>query len=271
MSEYVLGPSERTPPPAGPHNMPPPRVFGWQHLLYLVVVIAVGAAIFLLVRKKYAKNDRALSLIFRVCGVILLFFVTINRVSEIFRLHGWYYIFPNSFCGLGSFVLAFALIFGKKDNIVLHFIAYLTMFGGIVNLIYPYYVGQHRLFFYPSTISGLLHHTMCVFIFVLMVYTGYMKPDIKKWYAIPLGLSTFMTVGVFELSMFLPLDPMYDAMNIIVAIVPDTILTWWFVGLGFVLAYAVFMVAWHFANKARNARKQEAAASTLERAADKKM
>ena len=98
-----------------------------------------------------------------------------------------------------------------------------------------------------------------------------MKPDIKKWYAIPLGLSTFMTVGVFELSMFLPLDPMYDAMNIIVAIVPDTILTWWFVGLGFVLAYAVFMVAWHFANKARNARKQEAAVSTLERADDKKM
>ena len=111
MSEYVLGPSEGTPPPAGPHNMPPPRVFGWQHLLYLVVVIAVGAAIFLLVRKKYAKNDRALSLIFRVCGVILLFFVTINRVSEIFRLHGWYYIFPNSFCGLGSFVLAFAETF----------------------------------------------------------------------------------------------------------------------------------------------------------------
>ncbi len=101
MTEYVLGPSEGTPPPAGPHNMPPPRVFGWQHLLYLVVVIAVGAAIFLLVRKKYAKNDRALSSIFRVCGVILLFFVTINRVSEIFRLHGWYYIFPNSFCGMG--------------------------------------------------------------------------------------------------------------------------------------------------------------------------
>ena len=181
MSEYVLGPSEGTPPPAGPHNMPPPRVFGWQHLLYLVVVIAVGAAIFLLVRKKYAKNDRALSLIFRVCGVILLFFVTINRVSEIFRLHGWYYIFPNSFCGLGSFVLAFALIFGKKDNIVLHFIAYLTMFGGIVNLIYPYYVGQHRLFFYPSTISGLLHHTMCVFIFVLMAvsYTHMTLPTIR--------------------------------------------------------------------------------------------
>lgn len=271
MSEYVPGPSEGTPPPAGPHNLPPPRVFGWQHLLYLVVVIAVGAAIFLIVRKKYTKNERALSRIFRVLGCFLLFWIAVNRISEIFRLHGWYYIFPNTFCGLGSFVLAFALIFGKKDNIVLHFIAYLTMFGGIVNLIYPYYVGQHHLFFYPSTISGLLHHTICVLIFVLMVYTGYMKPDIKKWYAIPLGLSTFMTAGVFELTVFLPLDPMYDAMNIIVAIVPDTILTWWFVGLGFMLAYVIFMVVWHFADRARNARKEDEVALTRERAADKKL
>lgn len=113
MSEYVLGPSEGTPPPAGPHNMPPPRV-SVGSIYCILSSSSPSAPRFLLVRKKYAKNDRALSLIFRVCGVILLFFVTINRVSEIFRLHGWYYIFPNSFCGLGSFVLAFALIFGKK-------------------------------------------------------------------------------------------------------------------------------------------------------------
>ena len=86
-----------------------------------------------------------------------------------------------------------------------------------------------------------------------------------------MGLSTFMTAGVFELTVFLPLDPMYDAMNIIVAIVPDTILTWWFVGLGFMLAYVIFMVVWHFADRARNARKEDAVALTRERAADKKL
>lgn len=228
----------------------PPQVFGWQHLLYLGVVAAIAIAAFWLIAKKYSKNEKALQYIFRGLGLLLCLFVTLNRFGEVQRLRGWHYLVPNTFCGLGSFVFAGALIFGKKDNIVLHFIAYLTMFGGIVNLIYPYYVGQHPMFFYLSTISGLLHHTLCVFIFVLLVYTGYMKPDPKKWYAVPLGLSVFMTAGVFELAMFMPIDPTYDAMNIVVAIVPKTILTWWFVGLGFLLAYALFMTAHHFAIRA---------------------
>lgn len=234
----------------------PPRVFGWQHLIYLAAAIAVGVAIFLIVRKKYAKNERAMNRIFKGFGIVLLISIILNRIGEVMRLHGWIYIFPNTFCGLGSFVLAFALIFGKRDNIVLHFIAYLAVFGGIVNLIYPYYVGQHRMFFYLSTFTSLLHHTLCVMIFILMVYTGYLKPNPKKWYAIPLGLCAFMTCGIFELTIFMPIDAAYDAMNIVVAIVPKTILTWWFVGIGFMLAYTAFLLVHHFVVKFKNMHRR---------------
>ena len=73
-----------------------------------------------------------------------------NRLSQVFRYENvrWHLIIPDSYCGMTSLVLALAVLFGKKDNNVYHFVWLLGLFGGISTVIYATFVSQNSSFFY---------------------------------------------------------------------------------------------------------------------------
>jgi hypothetical protein len=138
----------------------PAQLFGIEHITYIVISTILGSLLIILA-KKYAKNEKTINIILKVVALLLFIAIMTNRLSQVFRYDEvrWYCIIPDSYCGMTSLVLALAVIFGKKDNNVLHFVWLLGLFGGISTVIYATFVDQGPTIFYLPTISGLLHHS----------------------------------------------------------------------------------------------------------------
>jgi hypothetical protein len=134
-------------------------------------------------------------------------------------------VIPNTFCGLTSLLFALAAIFFKRGNITFHYLVYMSIWGCTLTMFYPDFIGQADSIFYPLTISGLLHHSVSLYLSVLMIVTGFFKPTIHKFYIFPIGLAFYMSYGVF-LQDCLGLQAMY----INEPLIEGTIFTWYFVG-----------------------------------------
>jgi len=132
-----------------------------------------------------------------------------------------------------------ALIFKKNSNIF-HCLVYCGLLGGTLTLAYPDFIGQSDSIWYPMTISGLVHHTVMLFLGILMIRTGYMKPELKKWYILPIGLSFYMSFGLFLIT-YLGYN---DAIQIYTPVLEDTPLDWLVLGVLFMSLVALFQILW---------------------------
>lgn len=216
-----------------------PKVFGISHILYLLVSIVIGVLLILFVKKR-VKTERGLNLTIKILGGLLLVSLLANRFSVSIQSDGFKYFLPASYCGLSSIALGLISIFMKKDNKLLHTVGYTGLLGGIMTLIYPDFIGQGSTIFYPMTITGLLHHTITVYIVVLMLMTGYIKPDLKKWHILPIGLSFYVMYGVFLVHVIGYEDSMY----IVKPILDGTIFYWYVIGIIFLIAHFLFLYVW---------------------------
>lgn len=124
------------------------RVFGTVHLIYLAITFPLSV-IGLLLAKKFAKTEKSQSIILKSLGALLLIWITINRISQVYRYSDvrWEQIIPDSFCGMTSLVLALAVLFGKKDNGVYHFTWFLGLVGGLITVFNPTFLSQGPSFF----------------------------------------------------------------------------------------------------------------------------
>ncbi len=201
-----------------------PKVFGWQHLIYLAIYLVLSAlGIFLFIRK--AKEERVQNLVIKALGGVLVLLIIWNRISSaVFKENAWRLI-PDSICGVMSLGLGISAIFCKRDSVFFHYFCYIGLFGGFVNVVYPYYVSQDENFMLPATISGLLHHGVALDLSILMILCGYFRPSVKKFFAFPLGLCFNLVYGIFLIDA-LGFD---NAMNIFSPLVPNTFLTWYIV------------------------------------------
>lgn len=178
-------------------------VYGIGHIVYLAVVAAafVTGIYFL---RKYRKNEKFCTVLLKVSAAALLAAITVNRISVttynvLVKKNGdsWWTLLPHTFCALASLVLSLTVLFGKKDCCVLHCIAYLGFLGGTITMFYPDFL-ESQTFFDIRSITGLLHHTIMVWVVVVCVATGHLRPSLRKWYYYPLGLSVIMSIGLFE-------------------------------------------------------------------------
>lgn len=220
-----------------------PEVFGWQHLTYLGVYFALTITSLILV-KMFVKNEKTLNIIFKSLAIALLLAVSWNRITICLRTKNAIDFIPNTFCGLSSFMVAISVLIGKRNCGFFHFVCYLGFIGGLLTLIYPDFIGQNQSFFYPATISGLIHHSIMFYIILLMFITKYFVPTLKKWYWLPLGLCCVMTYGQFLISAL----GFGSAMYITEPLLKGTIFTWWFTGLLVILVSVVTMCAFDYFN-----------------------
>ena len=81
------------------------RVFGTVHLIYLAITVPLSV-IGLLLAKKFAKTEKAQSVVLKSLGGLLLIWIIINRLSQVYRYSDvrWEQIIPDSFCGMTSLV-----------------------------------------------------------------------------------------------------------------------------------------------------------------------
>ena len=216
-----------------------PEVFGVEHILY-VIITTILSITGLLFARKYAKNEKAQTIILKILAVLLFASVMTNRVSQVFRYGTirWYCIIPDSFCAMTSLVLSLAVLFGKKDNVVYHFTWLLGLFGGISTVIYPTFVSQDVSFFYIPTITGLLHHSFCAIMVVALLLFKQIDITYKKWYCTLFGFTCYLTLGAFLMHTF----NLSDAFHIAEPLLPGTSLTAWVMAPIYAVAYAIILL-----------------------------
>lgn len=215
------------------------RVFGTVHLIYLAITAPLSV-IGLLLAKKYARTEKAQSIVLKSLGVLLLIWILLNRLSQVYRYSDarWEQIIPDSFCGMTSLVLALAVLFGKKDNCVYHFTWFLGLVGGLITVLNPTFLDQGPSVFYLPTISGLLHHSLALVVVGALLIFGHIQITYKKWYCTFFGFTAYLTLGAFQMSVF----GFADSFHIVEPILSGTPLTAWVmaplyaVGYGIVLA-----------------------------------
>lgn len=223
-----------------------PQLFGIEHILYIIISTALcGGA--LILAKRYAKTEKMQNVFLKLLAALLLIAILTNRLSQVFRYDTvrWYQIIPDSFCGMTSLVLSLGVLFGKRDNAVLHFTWLLGLFGGISTVIYATFVGQSSSIFYLPTISGLLHHSFSATLVIALLMFKQIDITYKKWYCTIFGFTAYLTVGAFLMHTF----NLSDAFHIAEPLLSGTNLTAWVMAPMYLGAYALILLCIELARK----------------------
>lgn len=213
-------------------------VFGTVHLIYLLITFPLSFIV-LFLGKKYAKTERSQNIFLKVLAGLLLIWIIINRLSQVYRygLVRWEQIIPDSFCGMTSLILALAVLFGKKDNAVYHFVWFLGLLGALVTVVNPTFLDQGPSIFYLPTISGLLHHSLALVMIAALLLFGQVHITYKKWYCTFFGFTFYLSVGAFQMSVL----GFPDAYHIAEPILSDTPLTAWVMAPLYAVGYGLVL------------------------------
>lgn len=223
-----------------------PQLFGIEHILYIIISTIVGGGI-VFCAKRYCKDEKSQGVVIKALALALFISILANRLSQVFRYDTvrWYCIIPDSFCGMTSLVLSLGVLFGKKNNAVLHFTWLLGLFGGVSTVIYATFVDQNESFFYLPTISGLLHHSFSATLVIALLMFKQIDITYKKWYCTVFGFTAYLTVGAFLMHTF----KLSDAFHIAEPLLSDTPLTAWVMAPMYLGAYAIILFIIELARK----------------------
>ena len=232
-----------------------PKIFGWEQWLHSAVVIVL-TIIGIFLSKKYIKTEKSKIKLLKILALVLLITILTNRISICLKHDpvSFTYLIPDSFCGMSSLVLALAVLLGKKDNPVLHFVWFISLLGGLITFVYPDFIGQNPSIFYIPTISGLLHHSLSIVLNIFIFMYGYIKVTYKKWYCTLFGFTTYFTIGAFQMSVF----GFSDAFHIVEPMLSGTNLTAWVVAPIYIIGYSVIILIIELVRK----RKKQASKTT---------
>ena len=217
----------------------PAELYGIEHFTYIgITAVILGVGLFCV--KKYAKTEKAQTIVLKGLAVALFIAIMTNRLSQVFRYEtvNWRDIIPDSYCGLTSLVLALAVLFGKKDNDAYHFLWILALFGGISTVVYPAFIGQGPTIFYLPTISGLLHHSLSATLAIALLLFKQINITYKKWYCTLFGFTCYLTLGAFQIGCL----GLSDAFHIYTPLISDTPLTTWVMAPMYAVCYALLLL-----------------------------
>ena len=225
------------------------KIWGWEHIVYLVVFFTL-ATIGLICAKKFAKTERSQNIVIKIMGVILFLSIFASRLS--ITLCGsnpkWHHMLPNQFCGMSSLVLSLAVIFGKKNNNVYHFVWFLALLGGTITMAYPDFLPQNPSFFYPPTITGMLHHSLAIVMVIMLLMFNQIEITYKKWYCTLFGFTSYFTFGAFLIGAL----GYGDAFHIKRPILSGTPLNAWVMAPIYIVLYGVIVLIVELVRRKKN-------------------
>ena len=142
-------------------KMETPTPYGWFHLMFIGIIIAVALTLCIFFRNCTDKTFRRIVFIFWIVIVLLEIYKEINftfQVSdgEIVTEYQWY-IFPFQFCSTPFYVLPFIVFLkdGKLRDAFISFTAIFVLVAGLAVMIYPndVFVGTIGI-----NIQTMVHH-----------------------------------------------------------------------------------------------------------------
>ena len=214
------------------------NVFGGVHILYLAITLPLSA-IGLICAKRFAKTEKSQTIVLKSIALLLLAWIVINRLSQVFRYGNvrWEQIIPDSYCGMTSLVLSLAVLFGRKDNAVYQFTWSLGLVGAWITILYPTFLDQGPSVFYLPTISGLLHHSLTLVMIAALFLFRQIHVTYKRWYCTLFGFTSYLTVGAFQMAVF----GFQDSFHIAQPLLDGTPLTTWVVAPIYAVAYGAVL------------------------------
>lgn len=230
------------------------NLYGSVHIIYLVITLSLSA-VGLFFAKKYAKTERSQKIILKSIAAMLFIWILINRLSQVYRYEDvrWELIIPDSFCGMTSLVLSLAVLFGKKDNPVYHFVWTLGIVGPLITIFYPTFLDQGPSVFYLPTISGLLHHSIALTLVIALFLFDQIHVTYKKWYCTLFGFTAYLTVGAFQMAVF----GLSDSFHIVEPMLDGTPLTAWGVAPIYAVGYAAVLFAFELFRKLKKQKAEK--------------
>ena len=225
------------------------NVFGGVHIIYLVITLSLSF-LGLFFAKKYAKSQKSQTIIIKSVAGLLFISILVNRLSQVFRygLVRWEQIIPDSFCGMTSLVLSLAVLFGKRDNPVYHFVWALGLVGSIITIFYPTFLNQGPSIFYLPTISGLIHHSVTLVMVAFLFLFKQIEVTYKKWYCTIFGFTAYLTVGAFQMAVF----GFNDSFHIVEPMLSGTPLTAWVIAPIYLSCYALVLFIFEIVKRRKN-------------------
>ena len=115
--------------------------------------------------KLYAKSEKSKIITVKVIAGVLLALILWNRIAIAVSDKNWLKLIPDTFCGMSSLVLSLAVLLGKKDNNVLHFVFYIAFVGDILTIIYPDFVDQDPSFLSKYNFWTIAPHCRSIFVY----------------------------------------------------------------------------------------------------------
>ena len=142
-------------------QMTRPESYGWFHLMFVGITIAVKLLLCVFFRNCNDKTFRRIILIFWIIIVILEIYKEINYTfsvsdGEIVAKYQWY-IFPFQFCSTPFYVLPFIAFLkeGKVRDAFISFTAIFALVAGLAVMIYPNDVFIHTI---GINVQTMVHH-----------------------------------------------------------------------------------------------------------------
>lgn len=215
-----------------------PVLYGKEHIIYLVVCLIVSLAV-CIGSAKFVKNETTQNRIIKFAGLLLFLTIFCNRLVLVFckETVDWLKLIPDSFCSASSYLLSLALLFGKRDNDILHFVWLPSLAGGVITTFYPDFIADYPSFMHPSTFLGILHHTMSSVIVILLLMFRYMTITYKKWYCMMIGFGFYLALGTFLIHACHYENPYY----MLAPAIPGTPLTVWVIAPIYLSVYALIL------------------------------
>ena len=231
-----------------------PKVFGKEHLIYIAASLIV-AALCIYINKKFATTEKRKLVAVKLAAAILYLIIFSNRLTLVFE-HGlvnWKMMIPDTFCCMSSYLLSIFVLFGRKNNNVLHFIWLLAFVGGTITTFYPDFIGQNPSFWYPPTLLGMMHHTWAAILVILILMNGFLTLTYKKWYCTPIGFAAFLSYGAFLICVLGFENPFYMTAPVFAG----TFLTVWGIAPIYLAVYPLILLAVELIRKHRASRLGE--------------
>lgn len=183
------------------------------HIVYMILTI-IAVVVSLILIKKYVKSENTIKWILRGVGIALFIIIILNRIDVLrYKVnighetnmvfgeevpYSWIMIIlPFTPCALSSTLIPFTT-FLKKDHWFTHSIYIIALIGGAIGIFYPSFLNDQYLY-EIRTWGSLAHHVLSMWIVILMLMTGYIKPSMKKIHFLPIALSFIVAMGLFEL------------------------------------------------------------------------
>ena len=243
-------------------RMTTPGLFGWFHILSLVIMVALCVVIYIF-RKKI--SPKAVNLIVLCTGIAIILLEVYKQLIFSFNYNGgngnsyWdfeWYAFPFQFCSTPMYIMLLAGILrkGKIHDTLYCYLATFALFAGLVVMIYP---GDVFISYIGINIQTMICHGGMFVIGFLILATRSIKFDLRSLlkativFVIMLIIALLMniiwhycsksseTFNMFYISPYFPCT--LPLMNIVYANTPYTVFLLIYI-IGFMLA-AGFMLA----------------------------